>query len=259
MRLAAVAEKETVTTGPAGRGRTVHLVVHRQNPATKEPAKDVTYVVPFFAGMTVLDAVIWAKENADASLSYRCSCRMGICGSCGMMINGVPRLACETQVSTLGDLVEVGPLPNYPLVRDVATDFTAFFEKFRDVRPYLVRQDREGDGPIVRELLQTEAQKTAYVQFANCIMCGLCNAACPISTMDDHFLGPQALARAFRFTADSRDQGWRERLPVLDSPRGCWECELSASCSAACPKGVDPALAIQLLKRTILRRRLGLR
>jgi len=254
--MAATVEAPAATPVAAKPMGVVLLRVYRHNPAVPgDEPKTVTIRVPVSPGMTVLDALVWAKETVDPSLAFRCSCRMGICGSCGMEINGVPRLACETQLKELeGDRVEVAPLRNHPVVRDLATDFTGFFGKHRSVRPHVVRADAE-PARIEQELLQTEEQKLAYYQFTMCIMCGLCNSACPIATMDSQFLGPQALAQAYRFTADSRDQGRAGRLPVLDGHHGAWRCEIAGSCSAVCPKGVDPALGIQLMKRTLLRRR----
>ena len=238
-------------------GPTILLKVFRYNP--KAPGAEptmATFRVPAHKGMTVLDALLWVKEHVDPGLALRYSCRMGICGSCGMLINGKPELGCETQIAHLGtDVVEVAPLTNYPVIRDVATDFTDFFSHHRRVRPYLIRTENGEGEPVEKELVQTEEEKLEYYQFTMCIMCGLCNAACPIVAMDSGFLGPQAFAQAYRFAVDSRDQGWSERADVVDASHGCWRCELAGSCSAVCPKGVDPALGIQLLKRMVLARR----
>lgn len=237
--------------------QTILLRVFRYNPAKRGEAPTmVSFRVPFVKGLTVLDALLWAKENVDPGLSFRYSCRMGICGSCGMTINGEPKLGCETQIADLGkEVVEVGPLPNYPIIRDVATDFTDFFSHHRKIKPYLIRKENGEDAPVERELLQTEDQKLEYYQFTMCIMCGLCNAGCPIVAMDKEFLGPQALAQAYRFAVDSRDQGLAERLDIVDSPHGCFRCEVAGCCSNVCPKGVDPDLGAQLLKRLVLGRR----
>lgn len=245
------------TTPPSESPKTILLKVYRHNPnANAREARMVTYRVPYRRGLTVVDALLWVKEHVDPALAFRYSCRMGICGSCGMLINGEPRLGCETQIAELeSDVVEVGPLTNYPVIRDVATDFTDFFSHHRRVRPYLIRTENGTLEPPARELTQTEAEKFAYYQFTMCIMCGLCDAACPIVAFDREFLGPQALAQAYRFAADSRDQGWRARRDIVDTTHGCFRCELAGSCSAVCPKGVDPALGVQLLKRAVLRGR----
>ncbi len=239
--------------------QTILLKVFRYNlKVPGEEARMVTYRVPMSKGLTVLDALLWVKENVDNGLAFRYSCRMGICGSCGMQINGQPRLGCETQVAELGtEVVEVGPLTHYEVVRDVATDFTDFFSHHRKIRPYLVRTENGDGAPVEKELLQTEEQKLEYYQFTMCIMCGLCEAACPIVGMDREFLGPQALAQAYRFSVDSRDQGWPERAEVVDAPHGCFRCELAGSCSAVCPKGVDPGMGVQLLKRLVVHRKLS--
>jgi succinate dehydrogenase / fumarate reductase iron-sulfur subunit len=238
----------------AGPRETILLRVYRHNPNLRgDRARMVTYRVPSTKGLTVLEALLWVKEHADNGLSFRYSCRMGICGSCGMLINGKPMLGCETQISELGtDVIEVGPLTNYPVVRDVATDFTDFFSHHNRIRPYLIRKENGEGKPVEKELLQTEEQKLDYYQFTMCIMCGLCDAACPIVAMDREFLGPQALAQAYRFAVDSRDQGWAERQETVDSPHGCFRCELAGSCSAVCPKGVDPGMGVQLMKRQVL-------
>jgi len=237
--------------------KSILLRIFRFNPGEDgEEARMVTYRVPLTKGLTVLDALLWVKEHVDPGLALRYSCRMGICGSCGMLINGEPRLGCETQVADLkSDTIEVGPLTNFPVVRDVATDFTDFFSHHRRIRPYLIRPENGTLEPPAQELSQTEAEKLAYYQFTMCIMCGLCDAACPVVAFDREFLGPQALAQAYRFAADTRDRGWSERRETVDTAHGCFRCELAGSCSAVCPKGVDPALGVQLLKRAVLRGR----
>jgi succinate dehydrogenase / fumarate reductase iron-sulfur subunit len=211
----------------------------------------VGFTFPITKGMTVLDALLWLKEHNVPGLAFRYSCRMGICGSCGILINGEPMLACETQITSVdGDAVQVAPLPNFPVIRDLVTEFQGFFHHHAQVTPYLIRKDPTET--LDRELLQTEDEKLRYYQFTMCIMCGLCNAACPVAGVDQDYLGPQALAQAYRFIADSRDEGWPQRKMSLDTMHGCWGCTVAGSCSAACPKGVDPALAVQLAKRQVL-------
>ncbi len=252
VKIEVVPEQKTVSDP-----QTILLRVFRYNPKVEgEGPRMVTYRVPVSRGLTVLDALLWVKENVDNGLAFRYSCRMGICGSCGMLINGKPMLGCETQIAELGtDVIEIAPLTNYEVIRDVATDFTDFFSHHNKIRPYLIRNE-SGDGmSVARELPQTEEEKLEFWQFTMCIMCGLCDAACPIVGMDKEFLGPQALAQAYRFGIDSRDQGWPERSEIVDSPHGCYRCELAGSCSAVCPKGVDPGMGVQLLKRLVLRRK----
>ncbi|WP_324717328.1 succinate dehydrogenase iron-sulfur subunit [Carboxydochorda subterranea] len=255
---AATVEQEAPSTPAAGKGTpkaagSVTLRVARFDPYRDTELHWQTYQVPTVPGMTVLDALFSVKEHQDGSLAFRSSCRMGVCGSCGMFINGKPRLACQTQVVELGDTIEVAPLPNHDVIRDLVPDLTPTFEKHRAVKPYLIRQDGAEMEAPTREFRQTPEEMEAYLQFAYCLKCSLCVAACPTVATDPHFLGPQALAQAYRYTADSRDGGWAERLPVLDTTHGVYECHLAGACSEACPKGVDPAFGIQLLKRTVVR------
>jgi len=217
------------------------------------------YEVPVTKGLTILDGLIYIKENLDGSLSYRMSCRMGVCGSCGMFINGLPRLACHTQVAELNSrIIQVAPLPNFPTVKDLVPDLGPLFDKHKLVSPYIFRTDREEYDHPTREYRQGVEELEAYLQFSYCIKCGICLSACPTVATDEAFFGPQALAQAYRYIADTRDEGLNIRVEALDSQEGPWRCHFAGACSAACPKGVDPALGIQLLKKTIIGRRLGL-
>ena len=208
--------------------------------------------VPCERWTTVLDVILDAKRHMDHSIAVRYSCRQATCGSCGMMINGRPRLACFTKVAELeSETVTVEPLRNFEVIRDLAVRFERMFDSHRRVKPYLLRDDAE-PRPDSRELLQTPEEHEKYIQFANCIKCGLCNAACPTMATDSEFLGPQALAQAYRYSADSRDRGRDERLRVIDDSHGIWRCHFAGSCSQVCPKGVDPAMGIQLLRGYML-------
>jgi len=200
--------------------------------------------------MTVLNALIYAKENTDHSLAIRYSCRMASCGSCGMMINRLPRLACYTQVSELPEsTITLGPLQHYELIRDLVTSFDGFLDKHLSVAPFLIRRDVGEQASSTSEFAQSPEQLNEFLQFSYCIKCGLCNAACPTMTNDPGFLGPQALGQAYRYIADSRDEGALQHLKAVDSEHGIWRCHFAGSCSFVCPKGVDPALAIQKLRR----------
>lgn len=209
-------------------------------------------------GMTVLEALHAIKHEQDPTLAWRSSCRMGICGSCGMYVNGLPRLACQTQVQHLeAEVVEIAPLPNYPNIKDLVPDLQPMFEKHAAVKPHLI--PASNNEPAQGEYLQTPGEREAYGQFSICIKCGLCMAACPTMATDPCFLGPQPMAQAFRYTSDSRDAGLARRLEALDALHGLYQCHLAGACTDACPKGVDPALGIQLLKRTLSLEALGLR
>ena len=232
----------------------VHIKIQRFRPDERQRLQFNEYEVDTKPGMTVNDALFAIKEKLDGSISWRVSCRMGICGSCGMKINGRWMLACQTQLADLGtNRIILEPMPNYPIIKDLVSDLTELYMKHRKVKPFIIRTDREEFEKPTREYVQTSEQMESYLQFAYCIMCGLCNSACPVIPTDQKFIGPQALAQAFRYNADSRDEDASSRLEVVDEPHGCWRCHFAGACSAVCPRGVDPALAIQLLRRDSLR------
>ncbi len=215
------------------------------------------YKVPFFEGMTVLDALNYIRERLDNTLAFRSHCRMGVCGSCAVVINGKPRLACNTQIARLGtDVVELKPLYNFPVIRDLVVDLVDFFNKHRRMKPYLIRRDVKEREEPTREYRVTPEEFERYTQFTYCIMCGACVAACPTVSADNLYPGPQALAQAYRYLADPRDEGWEERLKIVDNQHGVWRCHFAGACSYVCPKGVDPALAIQLLKKELFKYKL---
>jgi succinate dehydrogenase / fumarate reductase iron-sulfur subunit len=170
-----------------------------------------------------------------------------------MYINNLPMLACQTQVLHLNaDVVTVAPLPNYENVKDLVPNLEPLIEKHAAIKPFIIHTNsKEVDEPT-GEFIQSEAEREAYSQFTFCIKCGLCLAACPTVATDPLFLGPQALAQAYRYTADNRDCGLQDRLEAIDVFHGPYQCHMAGACSQACPKGVDPAFAIQLLKRTLV-------
>jgi len=212
------------------------------------------FQVPVKRWTTVLDALLDAKSYQDSSIGIRYSCRMASCGSCGMKINGVPRLACYTKISDLDtNTITCEPLPNFPYIRDLVTDFSQFFAHHRSVMPFI--QNKKADIPDVNELSEYEQspqELDKFLQFSYCIKCGLCYSACPTVATDLKFPGPQALSQAYRYLADSRDSDKSNRLKVIDTSHGIWRCHFAGSCSNVCPKGVDPALGIQLLRSHLL-------
>ncbi len=251
-------DPEAATRNPP---KKVIFRVKRYNPETGKSWWD-EYEVETYRGMTVLDALLKIKEEIDHTLVMRYSCRMGICGSCGVIINGMPRLACQTQIAEVASeanpVIVVEPLKNHPVIRDLLTDFTRFFEKHRQAKPYIIRESKEevetGDAEF---LMSPEEHKEIY-EYTLCIACGLCYSACPVVASDDRFLGPQALAYVWRYVADVRDAAWKERLEAVDTEEGPWSCHYAASCSAVCPKVVDPGAAIQRLRSALVKYKLGL-
>jgi fumarate reductase iron-sulfur subunit len=228
---------------------TIQLEVARYAPERDAQPAFETYEVPLPKDWTVLDGLNYVKDKIDGSLSFRWSCRMGICGSCGMMVNGEPKLTCATFLSHYAPgPVRVEPLRYFPVVRDLVIEMTDFLVKLNKVQPWIVRQEEK---PLSEgEYLQTPEQLDRFKQFAMCINCMLCYAACPVYGLDPVFFGPAAIALAQRYNRDSRDQGARARLDVLSQHEGIWACTLVGECTKVCPKNVDPAGAIQQYKLT---------
>lgn len=210
------------------------------------------YQVPVREELTVLDGLIHVKDHLDPSLAYRWSCRMGICGSCGMNVAGEPKLTCGTFLSDYAPgPVTVEPLANFPVVRDLVVDIDDFMEKLPRVKPWIVRDEAAGHGEKSvddGEYLQTPEELEAYKQFSMCINCMLCYSACPVYALDPDFFGPAAIALAERYDLDTRDEGQWERLDLLIEREGVWGCTFVGECTKACPKHVDPASAIQRYK-----------
>jgi fumarate reductase iron-sulfur subunit len=225
------------------------LEVARYSPEQDTKPCFATYEVPIHKEWVVLDALNYIKDKIDGSLTYRWSCRMGICGSCGMMVNGEPKLTCATFLSSYahnGNKIRVEPLRYFPVVRDLVTELSDFLVKLKKVKPWLIRKDTV---PLSQgEFLQTPEQLDYYKQFSMCINCTLCYSACPVVGLDPKFVGPAAIALAQRYNLDSRDQGAVERIAVLAHPEGIWGCTFVGECTKVCPKHVDPAGAIQQYK-----------
>ncbi len=231
----------------------VRLVVQRFDPFADARPRLMEYSVPKREGMTVLDALLYARDYIDHSIALRFSCRQASCGSCGMKINGRPALACYTQVDELkGDKVLAQPMDNFAIIKDLVTDLESFFDKHRSVSPFVVRADLQELEHPSSEFVMTPEELERVLQFTYCIKCGLCSSSCPTAATDSEYPGPQAMAQAFRYTSDVRDEGGAQRIEALDAPHGIWRCHFAGTCSAVCPKGVDPALGIQLMKRHVL-------
>ena len=234
--------------------RDITVYIERYDPERDEqPRWRQEYSLRVEPGMTVLDGLHAIKESQDATLCYRFSCRMGVCGSCGMLINGRPALACNTQILEVTNRVlTVAPMPNFDIVRDLVPDLSRFFEKHGSVLSHLRPQDEQERDDPTGEYFQSPKQLLDYVQFSYCIRCGLCVSACPTVATDDSYLGPMALAQAHRYNADTRDSGFDSRKQVVAARGGVFSCHYAGECSNVCPKGVDPARAIQLLKRELV-------
>ncbi len=226
---------------------TIELDVLRYRPEEDDKPFTQTFSVPYTEDMSVLESLQHIKDHLDSTLSFRWSCRMAICGSCGVMVNGIPKLGCKTFLRDYyPGKITVEPLANFPIERDLVVVMDDFINKLEEIKPYIIPKEEKSlaDGTYQ----QTPEQMAKFKQYSMCINCGLCYAACPQYGLDNKFTGPAALALLARYNRDSRDNGKAERMKVVNQEEGVWGCTFVGYCSVVCPKGVDPAAAIQQLK-----------
>ena len=231
----------------------VTVRVKRYNPEAEHPAPYwAEYTVETEVYTTVLDTLIKIREDMDGSLALRCSCRSAICGSCAMRINGHAGLACKTRVSDVsqdGGTVTVEPAGVMPVIKDLVVDMTPFWDKVRAVDPWLQPQGPEPEG----EYIAPNEDMLHLAGVMDCIMCGACVSDCTVLEVDPNFLGPAALAKAYRFVADPRDSEGRSRLEALNQYAGIWDCTRCYECVQVCPKGVAPMDRIMALRDRAIR------
>jgi fumarate reductase iron-sulfur subunit len=223
--------------------KTVEIEVLRYRPEQEDAPVWQRYVVPYSEDMSVLQALQHIKDEQDGTLTFRWSCRMAICGSCGMMIDGKPALSCKTFLrDLLPGPVRVEALAHFPIERDLVVSVDDFVRKLEGIKPWLIpkapRTLAEG------EYRQTPQELALYEQYSSCINCMLCYAACPQYGLDPGFTGPGVLALLHRYNADSRDGGRAERMEIVNAEEGVWSCTAVGYCSEVCPKHVDPANAV---------------
>ena len=222
------------------------FMITRFDPDRDEAPRQQSYEIEVDPRWKVLDALNHIKDEVDPSLSHRWSCRMAVCGSCGMMVDGKPSLTCKDSLADHGDTVEVAPLANFPVIRDLVVELEGFLDKLKQVKPWIIRaKERAVEEGTHR---QSPAEHQEFKQFSMCINCMLCYSACPVVGHHPEFVGPAALALAQRYNLDSRDGASAEREEVMFSHEGIWECTAVGDCSRVCPKSVDPAGAIQQAK-----------
>jgi succinate dehydrogenase / fumarate reductase iron-sulfur subunit len=224
------------------------LKVYRYDPESGQEGHYQEFNVDLPEYGSVLDGLLEVRDNVDGTLSLRCSCRSAICGSCAMKINGQSRLACKTLISHIeheGDVVTVAPMGNMPVVKDLVVDMDLFWDKVKAVKPYL---QPEGPVPEKEYRVSNEAMMDLAVAM-NCIMCGACVSDCTALEVDKSFLGPAALAKAYRFAGDPRDGHKMDRLQLYNEPSGIWDCTRCFMCVQACPKGVAPMERIMDLRK----------
>jgi fumarate reductase iron-sulfur subunit len=209
------------------------------------------FEVPRHPSQTVLDVVTYIQRSLDPSLAYRYACRVGMCGSCAMMVNGVPRWTCRTHVDKVVNRgkLEIGPLRNLPVIRDLVTDMREFFDKWARAKgEFRGRQSREDEFAKVPPQSPPRLQIDATIE---CIGCGVCYAACDVVAWNPRYLGPAALNRAWTLVKDERDRNKLERLRAVSGDAGCHACHSHVSCTERCPKHLSPTAAIAGLKREV--------
>jgi succinate dehydrogenase/fumarate reductase iron-sulfur protein len=202
--------------------------------------------------MSVLEALLTLQEEADPSLAFRCSCRGAVCGSCAMSINGKLNLACRVQLHTLATRrIVLEPLPGFEVLKDLVVDMDPFWEKYNRVRPWL-----HAEISAAQENRMSESERRRIDQYVQCILCGVCYAACPARQANAAFAGPAALAKLYRFVADAREGRSRHALQQQDAAEGVWGCHTIMECVGACPKNVRPADGIRGVRRKLVSQKL---
>lgn len=196
---------------------------------------------------SILDCLNRIRWNIDSTLSFRRSCRSGICGSCAMNINGKNMLACETQLRDLKKKkICIKPLPFFEIIKDLVVDMETFFNGIKAIKPYIISERRQHAGQSAEERKRLDG-------LYECILCGSCTSSCPSFWYNEHYLGPAALLKAHRYNSDSRDFGKKARCRLIDDSDGVWQCRTIFNCVEACPKDLNPTESIQQLKKEIVK------
>ncbi|MFC5069839.1 succinate dehydrogenase iron-sulfur subunit [Flaviflagellibacter deserti] len=240
---------------PEGAERVTEFRVYRWNPDDGEnPSVDTYYVDREHCGPMILDGLIYIKNTIDSSLTFRRSCREGICGSCSMNINGANTLACTMGMDEAGgDSIAVYPLPHMAVIKDLVPDLSTFYAQHALIEPYLKTETP----PPEREWTQSPEDREKLDGLYECILCACCTTSCPSYWWNgDKYLGPAALLQAYRWMIDSRDEGMGERLDTLEDPFRLYRCHTIMNCANVCPKGLNPAKAIAKIKNLMLERRM---
>ncbi|QAU13786.1 succinate dehydrogenase/fumarate reductase iron-sulfur subunit [Halorubrum sp. BOL3-1] len=237
---------------------TVELKVFRYDPQVEgkqEPRFD-TFHVPFTKGMTVLDALMYARDTYDSSLTFRHSCRQAVCGSDAMFVNGGQKLACKTQISELEQPVRVEPLPHAEVRKDLVVDMEHFYDQMESVEPYF--QTNEYPDGELEEQRQDRENREKIKMSTRCIWCGACMSSCNVAAGDNEYLGPAAINKAYRFAMDEREgeEIKQKRLEIIEQEHGVWRCQTQFSCTEVCPKDIPLTEHIQELKREAVKNNL---
>jgi succinate dehydrogenase / fumarate reductase iron-sulfur subunit len=240
------------TAGPATGGATVRFQIYRYDPDRDARPRMEPYEVQLHpTDRMLLDAMMRIKSEKDDSLSFRRSCREGVCGSDAININGRNGLACITNLRELRQPITLRPIPGLPVIRDLIVDMSHFFDQYHSIKPFLVNETP----PPEKERLQAPAEREELDGLYECILCACCSTSCPSFWWNpDKFVGPAGLLQAYRFIADSRDQATGERLDDLNDPYRLFRCHTIMNCVDVCPKGLNPTRAIGKIKELMVRR-----
>ena len=239
---------------PEGATRTRTFRVYRWDPDDGDTPRVDSYVVDLDScGPMVLDAIIKIKNEIDPTLTFRRSCREGICGSCAMNIDGTNTLACTRSIADIKGDVKIYPLPHLPVVKDIVPDMSHFYAQYATIRPWIRTQSTT---PPDRERLQSKTDREKLDGLYECILCACCSTSCPSYWWNgDRYLGPAVLLQAYRWLADSRDEATGERLDDLEDPFRLYRCHTIMNCTKTCPKGLNPAKSIAEIKKMLIARR----
>lgn len=251
-------ENSRISTGrsfpaTAGASNTRIFRVYRWDPDDGNNPRVDSYEVDLDScGPMVLDAIIKIKNEIDPTLTFRRSCREGICGSCAMNIDGTNTLACTKPIAEVKGDVKINPLPHLPVVKDIVPDLTHFYAQYATIKPWISTQSSP---PPDRERLQSKADREKLDGLYECILCACCSTSCPSYWWNgDRYLGPAVLLQAYRWLADSRDESSGERLDELEDPFRLYRCHTIMNCTRTCPKGLNPAKAIAEIKKMMIAR-----
>jgi succinate dehydrogenase / fumarate reductase iron-sulfur subunit len=227
--------------------------IYRWEPDSGDNPRLDTYEINLDkCGPMVLDAIIYIKNEIDSTLTFRRSCREGICGSCAMNIGGTNTLACTKAIVDYKGDIPIYPLPHLPVVKDLVPDLTHFYAQYASIKPWMQTQTPP---PPDRERLQTKEERTELDGLYECILCACCSTSCPSYWWNsDRYLGPAILLQAYRWIADSRDEFAGERLDDLEDPFKLYRCHTIMNCTNTCPKGLNPAKAIAKIKQLMVSR-----
>lgn len=233
--------------------KSIKVTIQRGSAEPGSPLKPDTFDVPAHDNQTVLDVVSWVQQNADPTLSYRFACRVGMCGSCAMMVNGVPRWTCRTHISKVlvDQAVEIAPLRNLPVVKDLVVDMDPFFDKW--VAAEGVHHASSTRHDPIKNIDASSESRTLADAGIECINCSVCYSACDTVAGNDDYLGPAALQRAWTLLNDTKDDGRVKILEAVSGSGGCHNCHSMGSCTLYCPNELDPMAAIAGLKRETMK------